>query len=86
MSQSAKPSRNQKVKKIIFRIIRFGLIFFFGTSIVFTLIYRFVSIPATPLMLIRVVENIAEGKKPSITKDWVHLKDISPNLVLAVIA
>ena len=37
-------------------------------------------------MLIRVVENIAEGKKPSITKDWVQLKDISPNLVLAVIA
>lgn len=86
MSQTGKPSRNQKVKKIIFRIIRFGLIFFFGTSIVFTLLYRFVNIPATPLMLIRVVENIAEGKKPSITKDWVHLKDISPNLVLAVIA
>jgi monofunctional biosynthetic peptidoglycan transglycosylase len=37
-------------------------------------------------MLIRVVENIANGKKPSITKDWKSLSDISPNLVLAVIA
>ena len=36
-------------------------------------------------MLIRVVENIAEGKTPSITKDWVSLSEISPNLVLAVI-
>jgi len=86
MSQSGKPSRFQKVKKNIFKAIRFGLIFFFGTSIVFTLLYRFINPPATPLMLIRVVENIADGKKPSITKDWVSLKDISPNLVLAVIA
>jgi monofunctional biosynthetic peptidoglycan transglycosylase len=37
-------------------------------------------------MLIRVVENIADNKKPSITKDWVPLSQISPNLVLAVIA
>jgi monofunctional biosynthetic peptidoglycan transglycosylase len=37
-------------------------------------------------MLIRVVENIADGKKPSINKDWVSLSEISPNLVLAVIA
>ena len=86
MSEPGKTSRNQKVKKIIFRIIRFGLIFFFGTSIIFALLYRFINPPATPLMLIRVVENIAGGKKPAITKDWVSLKNISPNLVLAVIA
>jgi len=86
MSQQGKLSRYQIVKKYIFRIIRFSLIFFFGTSIFFTLLYRFINPPATPLMLIRVVENIADGKKPSITKDWVPLSDISPNLVLAVIA
>ncbi len=80
------PSRNQSIIKKIFGIIRFGLIFFFGTSIVFTLMYRFINPPATPLMLIRVVENIADGKKPAINKDWVSLKNISPNLVLAVIA
>ena len=85
MSQSGKTSRNQRFKKNIFRVIRFALIFFFGSSIFFTLLYRFVNPPATPLMLIRVVENIAEGKTPSITKDWVSLSEISPNLVLAVI-
>ena len=73
MSQSGKTSRNQRIKKNIFRIIRFALIFFFGSSIFFTLLYRFVNPPATPLMLIRVVENIAEGKTPSITKDCVSL-------------
>jgi len=50
------------------------------------LIFRFINPPATPLMLIRVIENIADQKKPAIIKDWVSLKNISPNLVLAVIA
>lgn len=86
MSQKGKSSGFQRVKRIIFRIARFALIFFFGTSIFFTLVYRFINPPATPLMLIRVVENIADGKKPSISKDWVKLSDISPNIPLAVIA
>ncbi len=86
MSQQGKTSRFQRVKKYIFRIIRYGLILFFGSSIFFTLLYRFVNPPVTPLMLIRVVENIADGKKPSINKDWVSIEDISKNLVLAVIA
>jgi monofunctional glycosyltransferase len=86
MSQPGKPSRFQTVKKFSFRVIRFGLIFFFGTSILLALLFRFFNPPATPLMMIRVIENIADGKKPSITKDWVKLSDISPNLVLAVIA
>lgn len=86
MGQTGKPSRVQKVKKLIYRIIRLGLIFFFGSSIFFTLLFRFINPPATPLMMVRVVENIADGKRPSITKDWMKLSDISPNLVLAVIA
>ena len=86
MSQQGKSSRFQSIKKKAFRIIRFCLIFFFGSSIIFTLLYRFINPPVTPLMLIRVVETIADGKKPSINKDWVSLSEISPNLVLAVIA
>jgi len=86
MDQQPEHTRYHVFKKYAFKILRFGLIFFFGTSIIFTLLFRFIPPPATPLMLIRVVENIADGKKPSITKDWVPLRDISPNLVLAVIA
>ncbi len=86
MSRKGEASRFQGVKKTIYRIVRFSLIFFFGSSIFFTLLFRFINPPATPLMLIRVIEKIAEGTTPSITKDWVRLSDISPNLVLAVIA
>ncbi len=86
MGLAGKRTRTQTVKKHVFRIIRFCLVFFFASSILYTLFYRFVNVPATPLMLIRVVENLADKKSPSITKDWVSLSDISPNLVLAVIA
>jgi monofunctional glycosyltransferase len=85
MSQPGESSRFQRVKKYIFIKIRFFLIIFFASSIVFTLLYRFIPPPATPLMLIRVIESIADQKTPAISKDWISLKDISPNLVLAVI-
>jgi monofunctional glycosyltransferase len=86
MTQSGKTTRFQRLKKSFFKFLRYGLLLFLGSSIFITLLYRFINPPATPLMLIRVVENIADSKKPSIQKDWVSLKDISPNLVLAVIA
>jgi monofunctional biosynthetic peptidoglycan transglycosylase len=86
MSQPGELSRFQRVKKYIYKIIRFALIFFFGTSIFFTLLFRLINPPATPLMLIRVIENISDQKTPAINKDWKSLKEISPNLVLAVIA
>ncbi|MGI8892426.1 MAG: monofunctional biosynthetic peptidoglycan transglycosylase, partial [Bacteroidia bacterium] len=41
---------------------------------------------ATPLMFIRMIENVADGKSARIKKDWEPLKNISPNLILAVIA
>ena len=85
MSQIGEASRFQSVKKNIFRITRFCLIFFFASSIVFTILYRFIPPPATPLMLIRVIENIADKKTPAIKKDWVSIDNISPYLVLAVI-
>jgi len=86
MTQQSKHTRIQIIRKFAFKIVRYGLLFFFGTSIIIGLLYRFINPPATPLMLIRVIENIADGKKPSITKDWVPLSQISPNLILSVIA
>lgn len=86
MSQTGKRTRFQIVKKYIYKIVRFCLIFFIVSSIFFTLLFRFINPPATPLMYIRVIENIADQKTPTLKKDWKSLKDISPNLVLAVIA
>lgn len=71
---------------MIFKVIKYFLILFFGSSLFFTVLYRFVPPPVTPLMLIRKFETRKDNKKTSIDKDWTKLEDISPYLITAVIA
>lgn len=72
--------------RLIFRYIRFAILFFFISTFAVSLLYRFINPPATPLMMIRVVEQLAEGENPRMQYDWVKLENISPNMPLAVIA
>lgn len=76
----------RKIFRKIFRIIRFAVFFFFISTIFVTIVYRFVRPPVTPLQLIRVAEQISDGEKMSMKRDWVKLEDISPNMPRAVIA
>lgn len=59
---------------------------FFIITIGLTVIYRFVPVPVTPLMIIRCVEQKQAGKEMKLKKDWVAYEDISPSLTLAVVA
>ena len=62
-----------------------SIAFLFST--VFTvLIYRWMPIYATPLVLLRAAEYALDGKWVTIHKNWVPLEEISPNLQRAVIA
>lgn len=65
-------------------IFRFILILFF-TSFIFTLVYKFLDPPITPLMVIRSLEGFSEGKEVGIDHTWINLEDISPNLIKAVL-
>lgn len=76
----------QGIKRFFYKFFLWGMLLFFGSSILVTLFYRFVNPPVTPLMMIRVVENISNNKKPSIQKDWLRFSKINNNLKLAVIA
>lgn len=58
-----------------------GVLIALAASFFFTLIYRFVPVPFTLLM---VGESLFEGR--DIHREWVPLERISPNLVRAVIA
>lgn len=58
---------------------------FFVLSIVSVIVYRWVPVPITPLMLIRDVEQLKNGKGVTMEHDWVPLKEISPKLQLAVV-
>jgi len=71
---------------IVFRILKRIIFLFFISTILIVVVYRFVPIPFTPLMLSRMVEQYKNDKEIKCSKDWVPMKDISKNLQLAVIS
>ena len=54
-------------------------------SIALVLLFRFVPVPFTPLMLLRHIEAYQLGRHLEIQHEWIPLEDISPNLIAAVI-
>ncbi len=67
--------------KFIIKIV-FWLVVF---SIAIVILYKWVPVPITPLMLIRNVEQIQNNKKIILKHDWVPIEEISKNLQIAVI-
>ncbi len=63
-----------------------ALLWFFGISIFFVVLFKFVPVPFTPLMVIRAIENKAAGKEVYFDHNWEPLDKISMNLQKAVIA
>ena len=63
-----------------------AFLWFLGLSILTVIIFKWVPIPITPLMITRVIENKMEGNDAILSHDWVPLEEISPNLQKAVIA
>lgn len=63
-----------------------ALLWFFGLSILSVLIFKWVPIPITPLMVIRVIESKFDDSETVFSHDWEPLENISPNLQKAVIA
>lgn len=61
------------------------LLLFFVSSLGMVLLYRFVPVPVTPLMLIRTVDSVFSGQLIGISKDWVPLEDISPSVQKAIL-
>jgi monofunctional biosynthetic peptidoglycan transglycosylase len=74
------------MKRKILRCIWKGMLWFFGLSILSVIIFKWVPIPFTPLMVTRIIEFKLEGDDAIYSHKWVPLEDISPNLQKAVIA
>jgi len=70
----------------IFRWIWKAMLWFVGLSILFVLIFKWVPIPFTPLMITRIIEFKMDGNEAIYSHKWVPLEEISPNLQKAVIA
>lgn len=69
----------------IFRWLIRILIAFFVLSLLTTLVYRWVPVFITPLMLIRCVEQKMQDQEVVLKHKWVPLEKISPKLQLAVV-
>ncbi len=58
---------------------------FVAISVLSVLLFRFVPVPVTPLMVIRSGEQLAAGKKIQLQHSWIPFDQISKNLSLAVV-
>ncbi|MEY8687969.1 monofunctional biosynthetic peptidoglycan transglycosylase [Bacteroides sp. AN502(2024)] len=76
----------QLLNKKLLRYMRSLLIFFFTSTILAVIVYRFMPVYVTPLMIIRSVQQIFSGDKPTWKHTWVSFDQMSPHLPMAVIA
>jgi monofunctional biosynthetic peptidoglycan transglycosylase len=72
----------KKIARFLFKV----LLWFIALSVISVVIFRFVPVPFTPLMISRAFEQKDKGKEMTSSHDWVPLEEISPNLQKAVIA
>jgi monofunctional biosynthetic peptidoglycan transglycosylase len=72
----------KKITRLLFKI----LVWFVGISLFSVVVFKFVPVPFTPLMVSRALENKFAGKEMYCNHDWVPLEKISKNLQKAVIA
>jgi monofunctional biosynthetic peptidoglycan transglycosylase len=81
-------TKNTGKKGFFGQIMRFFwklIIWFNIMSLFFVVLYKFVPVPYTPLMVIRYFENKSAGKDIETKHHWVPLENISKNLQKAVI-
>jgi len=68
------------------RWIRNIFLALFVLSLFFVLLYKYVPVYFTPLMVTRSMEQLTKNKKIRIAHRWIPLSEISPNLIQAVVA
>lgn len=67
------------------RFLAKAILWFFGLTILSVIVFRFVPVPFTILMVQRCVEQKIAGEEMTLRKDWVSLDKISNKLQLAVL-
>lgn len=72
--------------KIFGKIIKWVAIFFFCSTVLAVILYRFVPVYVTPLMVIRSFQQMGKGEPMSVHHRWVSMDKISPHMPVAVMA
>lgn len=72
--------------KIVRRVLRVVVIFFFASTILAVVAYRFVPVYFTPLMFIRMAQQAGNGEEVKMHHSWVSIDEMSRYMPVAVIA
>ena len=72
--------------KLVLRFIKKVVILFFLSSIISVILLRYIPVYVTPLMGIRIIEQIKDKKNPVLKHHWVGYDEISDNMKGAVVA
>jgi monofunctional glycosyltransferase len=70
----------------LMHLLKWAVLLFFSTTIFAAIIFRFIPPPVTPLMIIRYFQNDEKSGGKQIKKNWTSIENISPNMILAVVA
>lgn len=75
---------------LILRVLRFVLqwvvVVVLATSIGFTLLYKWLPVTLTPLMMIRCAQQMSRGETIRLKHHWVPIEEMSDQLLVAVMA
>ena len=74
------------ILKRIQRTIRWIVLLFFGSTILAVLLYRWIPVYVTPLMVIRCVQQVRRGEQIKLKHHWVPLDSMSIYMLVAVMA
>lgn len=72
----------QKIKRFFWKCFKW----FFIISIALVVLFKWVPVPFTPLMITRYFENSFSGKENHFSHQWKSIDEISPNLQKAIIS
>ena len=81
-----KPERTDLRMKKLQKLLQWIVLLFFGSTIFFVVLYRFVPVPLTPLMIIRCAQQVSRGEQIRLKHHWVPLEEMSKYLPVAVMA
>lgn len=79
-------TKAESVLKKIFRFLWKSFLWFLGISIFLVVIFKWIPVPITPLMVTRAIENKLDGKEMVLSHNWEPIENISVNLQKAVIS
>lgn len=75
-----------KIRDLIKKVILWIVVAFFASTILSVAVLRWVPVWFTPLMFIRLAQQVSEGKELTLHHHWVPLDKIAPSLPIAVMA